>query len=429
MLVRFLCVSAPLSTTRRCRGPVGRFSFSTPVSEIMNTQRHLFTVTELTRRIKELLETGLPSLLIQGEVSNLKRHASGHIYFTIKDEHAQISAVLWRSRAALSSFIPEDGIRVVVGGRLTVYEPRGSYQIEVSSIRPYGVGEMQLAFEQLKQKLAAEGLFDPRNKKPLPEYPERIGLVTSPSGAALHDIVQVLKRRFPAVELILNPVRVQGEGAAEEIARAIREFNEYGMVDVLIVGRGGGSIEDLWAYNEEVVAREIYNSQIPLVSAVGHETDFTIADFVADLRAPTPSVAAELVVKDRSAVFDNLRKYWYTMHESIQSILDQKKENIRYLLKSYSFHRPIDILKQSGQRVDELERSMKATINHRLALLKSTAGSLHQRLTALDPTLTLKRGYTMIRREGKIVASSKTLRQKDSIDIAFHDGVIRSTVS
>ena len=395
----------------------------------MNNRTIPFTVTQITRRIRQVLESGFPQVTIEGEISNLKRHTSGHVYFTLKDEHAQIAAVLWRSRAPFLSFPPEDGLRVIVNGRLTLYEPRGSYQVEVSSIRPFGVGEMQLAFEYLKSKLAEEGLFDPAHKKSLPEYPERIGIVTSPDGAALKDILQILKRRFPALEVILNPVRVQGEGAAEEIARAIREFNEYGSVDVLIVGRGGGSMEDLWAYNEEVVARAIYHSAIPIISAVGHEIDFTIADLVADLRAPTPSAAAELVVQDQATVLEHVHKYWYTMHESVHTMLDQHRDTIRHFLTSYSFHRPIDLLKQASQRVDELERGLTTALRHRFILLKSTSHALHQRLLALDPQLTLKRGYTIVSRKGRIITSSKIPAKEDILDIEFHDGVIRSTVS
>jgi len=278
-----------------------------------DTPRH-YTVTELTRRIKQVLEAGFTSVVVVGEISNLKQHSSGHVYFTLKDENSQLSAVLWRSRVQHVAVMPRDGMKVIVSGRITVYEVRGTYQIDVASISPLGAGELQMAFERLKEKLAAEGLFQRDRKKPLPEYPERIGIVTSRTGAVLHDMVHVFRRRFPALTLVLVPVRVQGAGAAEEIARAVRDLNACGTVDVIIVARGGGSLEDLWAFNEEVVARSIVSSRIPVVSAVGHEVDFTIADFVADLRAPTPSAAAEIVVKDRTAVLEILRDFVYTMH-------------------------------------------------------------------------------------------------------------------
>jgi exodeoxyribonuclease VII large subunit len=386
------------------------------------------TVTEVTRRIKHSLESSFSSVIVQGEISNFKRHTSGHIYFTLKDEGAQISAVLWRSRSHVLSFQPEDGAKVIVTGRLTVYEVRGVYQIEVSSIRPVGVGELQVAFEYLKRKLAAEGLFDPVHKKPLPEYPERIGIVTSPTGAALHDMLNIFRRRFPAVEIIFRPALVQGAGAADDIAKAIGDLNEVGNIDVMILGRGGGSIEDLWAFNEERVARAIFNSKIPIVSAVGHEIDFTIADFVADLRAPTPSAAAELVVRDRNAVLANVREYWYTMHETMTAMLNHRKEHVRHLLRTYSFNKPIDLLRQYSQRVDELGRGLSSAVSHRIALLKSSSQAFHHRIAALDPGLVLRRGYTMVYRGENVVSSARRLDTGDAIDIKFSDGMVSSKV-
>ena len=395
----------------------------------MNTEQVVLTVTEITRRIKKLLEGGFTSLTVQGELSNFKQHSSGHLYFTLKDDSCQISGVMWRSRAGGLTFMPQDGMKVIVTGRITVYEVRGYYQIEASSMRPLGVGELQIAFDKLKQKLEAEGLFDPDRKKTLPEFPERIGIVTSPTGAALQDILNILRRRFPGIEVILNPVAVQGYGAAKEIAQAIDDFNAYQHVDVLIVARGGGSLEDLWAFNEEVVARAIARSMIPVVSAVGHETDFTIADFVADLRAPTPSAAAELVVKDRFALLDIVRDYWYSMNESVQNMLTRRKENIRHLLKSYAFNKPIDLLHQFSQRVDDLAKSMSMASAHRFEVTSVRYRSLWQRVSALDPQLALKRGYTIVYKDGHIIGSAKVLHSQDAIDVTFHDGTVRSTVS
>jgi exodeoxyribonuclease VII large subunit len=388
----------------------------------------LLTVTELTRKIKLTLEADFPSILLQGEVSNFKRHSSGHVYFTLKDEGAQIAAVLWRSRASTLSFLPQDGMKVVVRGRITVYEPRGSYQIDVSSMRPFGVGELQLAFEKLKQKLAAEGLFDASHKRPLPEFPRRIGIVTSPTGAALHDMIEIIGRRFPLVDLILSPVRVQGAGAAEEIASTIRQFNEYGQVDLLIVGRGGGSLEDLWAFNEEIVARAIYASRIPVVSAVGHEVDFTIADFVADVRAPTPSAAAEIVVPDRDVLLETLRRNWYRMHDEVGQIVRGHREQVQHIVQSYAFNRPVDLLRQFNQRVDELDRAMASSVSHLFALLKARCTSLGQRMSALDPQLTLKRGYVLVSKDGVTVSSAARLQTNDAIALRFHDGTVQSTV-
>lgn len=386
------------------------------------------TVSEITRRIKHSLESSFGSLVVQGEISNFKRHTSGHIYFTLKDDASQISAVLWRSRAHVLSFPAEDGMKVIVTGRLTVYEVRGSYQIEVSSIRPLGMGELQIAFEYLKRKLAAEGLFDPEHKKPLPEYPERIGIVTSPAGAALHDILNILRRRFPGLEVIFRPTVVQGSGAASDIVEALGELNQVEGIDVILLARGGGSIEDLWAFNEEGVARAIFNSAVPVVSAVGHEIDFTIADFVADLRAPTPSAAAELVVRDRKDILAKVHEYWYTMHELLITMLNHRKEHVRHLLHSYSFNKPIDLLRQHSQRVDDLERGLSSAISHRLALLKSSSMSLDHRVAALDPNLVLKRGYTIIYKRSEVISSSMRLRSNDDIDIKFGDGMVHSKV-
>lgn len=395
----------------------------------MKSERPFFTVTEITRRIKETLETGFPVLAVQGELSNVKLHSSGHLYFTLKDESAQVSGVMWRSKTAYLKIKPEEGMKVVVSGRISVYEARGVYQLDASTMRTLGIGELQEAFEKLKQKLSSEGLFDVENKKPLPIFPERIGLITSETGAALQDILNVFRRRFPGVEAILRPVRVQGTGAPEEISEAIKDFNEYGKVDLIILARGGGSIEDLWAFNEEILARAIFRSKIPTVSAIGHEIDFTIADFVADLRAPTPSAAAELVVQDRRVILEILRKNWYTMHESINQVLVSQRQHIVHLLKSYSFNKPIDLLRQLNQRVDELGREMKTSVEHTFQMRKSNATAFQHRLNALDPQLTLKRGYTIVRRNGVIIPSVFLLKQNDTIDLQFHDGVVSSKVN
>ncbi|MFQ5772424.1 MAG: exodeoxyribonuclease VII large subunit, partial [bacterium] len=276
-----------------------------------------YSVSELTRQIKFLLESSFPEIWVQGEISNFTHHSSGHMYFSLKDENAQISCVMWRSRNQHLFFTPQDGMKVILDARITVYEKRGAYQLDVLQMQPAGVGELQLAFEQLKNRLREEGLFSEEFKKPIPLYPERIGIVTSPTGAAVQDLISVLQRRFPGIEIIINAARVQGEGAATEIARAIDDFNDYGKVDVLIVGRGGGSLEDLWAFNEEVVARAVFRSKIPIISAVGHEVDFTICDFVADLRAPTPSAAAELAVRHR----DELHAFLKTNLETTTNLI------------------------------------------------------------------------------------------------------------
>jgi len=394
----------------------------------MAVTQQQFTVSEITRRIKQVLEGGFASVVVEGELSNLKRHSSGHMYFTLKDEGAQLPAVLWCSRVASLRFAPEDGMKVLCGGRITVYEPRGNYQIDVQSMRPMGLGELQAAFDRLKEKLTAEGLFDQGRKKPLPPFPVRIGIVTSPTGAVIQDMRNVIARRFPGVELILNPVRVQGSGAAEEIAIAVDDFNRYGRVDVLIVARGGGSLEDLWAFNEEGVARAIARSVIPVVSAVGHETDFTIADFAADLRAPTPSAAAELVVPDRREVLENVLNSWYRVRDAVRDIVRTQKNRVHNLLNSYAFNRPIDLLRQQSQRVDELERALVRNAGHGFALTAARHEAVAGRLASLDPGLALRRGYAIVRREGVIVSSRAVLRANDEAEIEFRDGSVRSTI-
>jgi exodeoxyribonuclease VII large subunit len=380
------------------------------------------TVTELTRRIKSVLETSFTTVSVEGEISNFKRHSSGHLYFTLKDEGAQLSAVMWRGRAGSLFFTPQDGMKVVASGKITVYEPQGRYQIDVVQLQPRGVGELQLAFERLKQKLSGEGLFNAEHKKPLPKYPERIGIITSPTGAALQDILNILSRRFPAVEVILYPVKVQGEGAASEISGAIKDMNHYGAIDVLIVGRGGGSIEDLWAFNEEIVARAIYNSKIPIVSAVGHEIDFTISDFVADLRAPTPSAAAELVVRHQSEVIENLRNFCYTIDQEISTIITSQKERISSLLHSYSFNRPLDVVRQYSQQLDEINRQVVSATSHMVTLIHQQVESYSKRLNSVNPDVVLERGYTIVYRAGTVIDRSKKLHSSDRIRIKFHDG-------
>ncbi|MBI4418229.1 MAG: exodeoxyribonuclease VII large subunit [Ignavibacteriales bacterium] len=391
-------------------------------------ERRPFSVSEITRLLKQSIESAYPNVWVVGEVSNCKRHSSGHWYFTLKDEGAQLSAVLWRSRAEILQVLPEDGMKVQVRGSLTVYQPRGIYQIEVLQIHPVGLGDLQLAFERLKKKLAAEGLFDQERKKPIPEYPQRIGVVTSPSGAALQDIRSVLSRRFPSIEVIVAPVRVQGPGAAEEIAEAIHDMNRYSAIEVLIVGRGGGSLEDLWAFNEEIVARAIAESRIPVISAVGHEIDFSIADFVADLRAPTPSAAAELVIRDRSELVDILANICYTLKQRVQDRIDVLGDRIQRLVTSYSFNRPKDLLRQYSQRLDELDKSLSLAVGHVVYSASNRHDSLQNQLEALSPTNVLRRGYAIVRKNGQVVSRARQLAEGEKAEVQFHDDSVRVKV-
>jgi exodeoxyribonuclease VII large subunit len=391
----------------------------------MPTPIVILTVAEVTRKIKQILEGGFPSVAIQGELSNVKRHSSGHLYFTLKDESSQISGVMWRSRVGALSFTPADGMKVVATGRVTVYEPQGKYQIDAISIRPLGVGELQIAFEKLKEKLGAEGLFAPERKRAIPRYPTRIGIVTSPTGAALHDLLTVLRRRFPALTVVLAPARVQGVGAAEEIAQGIADLNELGGVDVMIVGRGGGSIEDLWAFNEEVVARAIAASGIPVISAVGHEVDVTIADFVADLRAPTPTAAGELAVPDQQALRAGLSVLVRKLRRDCDGLVGEGRERIDRLLRSYGFNRPADRVRQASQQLDEAIRRLRTGGEHRLELQTQGANNLRLRLESLNPRLVLKRGYAIVSRGEELVTAAADVRSGEGLGIEFHDGKVR----
>lgn len=395
----------------------------------MKSEHTILTVTEITRRIKKVLESGFSSVVVQGELSNVRLHSSGHLYFSLKDEGAQLSGVMWRSKVADLPVAPSDGMKVVITGRLTVYEVRGNYQLEAYSIRSVGVGELQATFERLKQKLAEEGLFDVKRKGPLPRFPETIGVITSPTGAVIRDILKILRRRFPGVEVILLPVRVQGTGAADEIAGAIAEFNRFAKLDVIILARGGGSMEDLWPFNEENVARAIAGSRLPIISAIGHETDFTIADFVADVRAPTPSSAAELVVPDRRAIVDSIRNNWYTMHGLMVQMLESHRKQIRHLLGSYSFNKPVDRLRQFSQRVDEIENKLFSLMSHRVSLASVKVKALGDRLSSINPDSVLRRGYTMVYRGDVVVQSVRSLVHGDDLSIRFRDGRVHATVT
>jgi exodeoxyribonuclease VII large subunit len=355
------------------------------MSEASEDLRRVWSVTELNRAARELLEGAFPRVWVEGEVSNWKVYASGHAYFSLKDAGGQISAAWFGVGRRAPRFEVRDGMAVIARGQVTVYGPRGSYQLVVEELEPKGVGALQLAFEQLKRKLEAEGLFDASRKRPLPTLPRAIGIVTSPSGAALRDLLTVLGRRFPNLRLVVNPVRVQGEAAAAEIAAAIGELGRVPGVDVLIVGRGGGSIEDLWAFNEEVVARAIAASAVPVISAVGHETDFTIADFVADLRAPTPSAAAELVVRSKAAWEDTLAN----LRRHLRNALGHRLREARHRLEALAVRRMGSDrrrqLQDLAQRVDELDAGLRRETAGALAGRRERLSRLQEALGHLSP--------------------------------------------
>jgi len=347
-------------------------------------ERRIMTVSELTGKIRDLLAKNFTDISVQGEISNCREAQSGHIYFTLKDDRAQVRCVFFKQQQRGIKFRPEDGLQMSVRGSLSVYETRGEYQIYVENLEPIGLGALQLAFEQLKKRLEAEGLFNPARKKPLPLLPSRIGIITSPRGAAVRDVVRILTRRFPNVHLIVYPVRVQGEGSAEEIVKALKFFNAKKVVDVLILTRGGGSLEDLWAFNEEIVARAIFASEIPVISGIGHETDFTIADFVADLRASTPSAAAELVVQTRAEFDKHIADLRETLAGLVRYRLLELSRRVHELSARRGFRRPLDLLRQQRQRADEMTSRLALGLRARLEQSRKRFTAAHLRIASFN---------------------------------------------
>jgi exodeoxyribonuclease VII large subunit len=347
-------------------------------------ERHVWKVSELTERIRDLLEGAFGDVWVEGEVSNCHAAQSGHLYFTLKDPRAQIRCVCFRDQVRALKFRPEDGLHVTVRGGISVYDVRGEYQIYVTNIEPVGLGALQLAFEQLKKRLQAEGLFDDARKKPLPVLPRCIGVVTSPTGAAIRDILRVLKRRFPNAHVRIYPVKVQGEGAAKEIAAGVTYFNRARFSDVIIVARGGGSLEDLWAFNEEVVARAIAASEIPVITGIGHEADFTIADFVADLRAPTPSAAAELVVRSRQEFERHIAEHQRQLVQQIRYWISQRRHRVRDLETHRGFRQLEILVRRRRQQVDELSSSLAIGLRLRLGVTRQRLTKASARIGSFD---------------------------------------------
>ena len=427
----------------------------------------IYTVSQLTAEIKDIVESGFGEVWVEGEVSNLRVPPSGHWYFTLKDESSQIQAVVFRSQARFIEFEPEDGLRIVVRGRLSVYEQRGQYQVIVDFMEPRGVGALQLAFDQLKRRLEAEGLFDPGRKKPLPFLPKRIGIVTSPTGAVVRDMLTILERRFERLGVLLYPVRVQGEGAADEIAGGIAYLDRHTDVDVIVVARGGGSMEDLWAFNDEAVARAIERAHKPVVSAVGHEVDFTISDFVADVRAPTPSVAAELVVRNKAdllfhleslrdrlvkriqAVLKGEKNFWLGLDARLRDprrrlvdlrlqgddllgrlvagtrrMLDQKRTRLGGMEREVLYRSPLSHIGQLRDRVEQRTGKLERAARGDLEMRRRAVERSMDRLEAMSPLNILRRGYSIVRRlpSMDIVRDSRALQRNDRVDVKLHQG-------
>ena len=393
-------------------------------------EKKIYTIREVTRHIKAIIEKELGFLWVKGEISNFKAHPSGHFYFSLKDEYSQLSCVMFREENKRIAFKPEDGLEINAYGRIGVYEKQGVYQLYVYDMNPVGIGELALRFEALKKKLKEEGLFDKEHKKPLPDFPLSIGIVTASSGAAIQDILNILSRRAPYIKIIIKPVKVQGINSAEQIAEAIREFNTFKDVDLIIIGRGGGSIEDLWAFNEEIVAREIFTSEIPIVSAVGHEIDFTISDFVADLRAPTPSAAAELAVRDKNEILDVINHLLQTSQRLLFRNFEQKNEALNSLTKRYGIARVIDMIREKKQIVDECERRITSRYSYTFSLKWQLLDAFDKRLNGLNPSAVLDRGYSIARKLPgmEIVSSVKDINLYDRLLIEFVDGNARTIV-
>lgn len=439
------------------------------------SDRIILTVSEITGRIKALLEMEFSSVWIEGEISNFTRATSGHLYFTLKDENAQLRCVCFRGQARSMRFNLEDGLKVLARGKLSIYERRGEYQLYVEVMEPVGVGALQLAFEQMKTKLQAEGLFDASKKKPLPPYPQTVGIVTSPTGAAIRDILRILKRRHEGLDILIYPVKVQGEGAAQEIVDGIEYFSRERNVDVVIIGRGGGSIEDLWAFNEEIVARAIAASRVPLISAVGHEVDFTIADFVADLRAPTPSAAAEIVSTAKAEITKHITRLFEQLENTASLLLNRTRRKLLELTGSRGFSIARSRLQEFRQLFDELaykltqeegnlvrdrrsqylllrnrvlffdlrrqlqigrlhlgqlDHEARSGYEGRFTTLQSTLHLLGGKLDSLSPLKVLERGYSIVKTEEGVVLKDAARAQVGSLlSIQLARGALKSRVT
>lgn len=390
-------------------------------------EARIATVSQINGYVKKILDHNqiLNNVWVKGEISNFKNHYSGHMYLTLKDEGGVLKAVMFKSAARTLNFMPQDGMKVMARGRVSVYEASGAYQLYIEEMIPDGVGDLYVAYEQLKKRLGEEGLFDELHKKPIPQFPEKVGVITASTGAAVRDIINVITRRYPLAEIIIYPAQVQGNGAAESIVRAIEYFNAENAVDTIIAGRGGGSIEDLWAFNEEIVARAIYNSKIPLISAVGHETDFTIADFVADLRAPTPSAAAEIAVPSSMELRAAIGAY---STRSANAVMKQI-ENRRLILKRFRLKTPKERIDDENLRLDNLLRRMEQSFKLKLTKKQKLLGENAGKLDALSPLQTLSRGYAIpVQEDGTVIRSAKKMKSGMEFTLMLKDGNTDCTV-
>lgn len=397
----------------------------------MNRERGPLSVSQLNDYLKMLMDGDrvLSDLFVRGEISNLTVASSGHLYFTLKDADGQLRAVMFRTYASRMRFRLADGMRVIVHGHVSLYGPSGQYQLYADELQPDGVGSLAMQYEQLKRRLQAEGLFDLDRKRPIPTMPTRVGIITSPTGAAIQDMIRISGRRFPCAELILYPSLVQGADAPEQLTSGILFFQMSGLVDVIIIGRGGGSAEDLWAFNDEMLARTIADCTVPVISAVGHESDFTICDFVADLRAPTPSAAAELALPDRGVLLETLMQHRVRMSALLEQKLMQERRMLNSLSQSRVFRQPARMLDAMQMRLSLAETALKrnaeqSTVAKRERLMQSCA-----RLESLNPLSVLRRGYTAVSRDGVLVTRAESVAVGEELQIRFADGTVRATVN
>jgi len=382
----------------------------------------ILTVSDLTKEIKTSLEQKFSRVSVIGEISNFKAHISGHWYFVLKDSGAVINCTMWKGFNQHVFFTPEDGMKIIVNGKLSVYPPRGAYQLDIRSMKPAGVGELQETFERLKKKLEDEGLFDEEYKQPIPPFPEKIGIVTAINGAAFKDMISVAERRFPLTEIVIVPARVQGAGSAQSVANGIKLLNKQKDIDIVITGRGGGSIEDLWAFNEETVARAIFNSKIPVISGIGHEVDFTIADYVADLRAPTPSVAMELATPNIEDMIEYLSDFFYNSTDSVTEKIKNNKEKLERILYSYGFKQLPDMVNQKSQQTDTALSSIFTKIEKLFLMLDKKLSVISQILDSHDIKKTLKKGFVLVQQNSKFVLRAANFNKLAAAKLKFSDG-------
>lgn len=391
----------------------------------MGNETQILTVSELTKEIKLSLESNFSRVSIIGEISNFKSHISGHWYFNLKDADAVINCTMWKGLNQYVFFTPQNGMKVILNGKITVYPPRGNYQLDVRSMKPAGMGELQEAYEKLKEKLEVEGLFDEDHKREIPTFPKKIGIVTAIGGAALRDMTSVANRRYPLLEIVIAPAIVQGNGAAKSIVKCIKRLNREKDIDTIIVARGGGSIEDLWGFNEEIVARVIYSSRIPVISGVGHETDFTISDYVADLRAPTPSVAMELATPDRREIIAFIDDFRYYLQNNLINIISSSRSRIRNVISSYGFRVPVDLVRRKQQEVDFSISKMLQNIERKILIDKQKMSLSTKVLEIHNINKTLERGFVLVKQNSKFVKRLTELDKNESAELTFYDGKIK----